>query len=221
MSNTATKTIDGSVRMRGWPLWRVLLVGVLAYGLPTVFLAIFSALPPAFAPGYVAPIALVFAVLGIASLIWNWKTNNWLARLGIGLTFCGLFFTLAVRSWFAVLVGPWLWLVVGVTSALLVLAWALPAIAGSLSAWILREQSSPQSGVGRAIMMWALVIGGAAGTLGAGLGMSLSRTGHENTAYFIVAVGMSGVSISLAQSTSHQLWPDRPWASRKRSPDKA
>jgi len=203
---------------RDWPVWKTIGLALLAYGGMGAVLTFSSSVTPVFFPRIVGLVSAAFSVLGIASILRSRSTHGWVARAGAGAVSSVYFFGFAWRSWFAVLSEVWLWVIVLTIAVLLALAWALPAISDSLSATLWREQTNPQTGVGRTIMKWVLGIGlGGAGIAGATLGTSLSRAGEVHLGYLIVALGMSAVAILSAQAYSHQLWPDRPWAKDART----
>jgi hypothetical protein len=195
------------------PRWRVLVYSVLGYGGLAAVLAISSSTEPTFMPMIVAPVSAVLAAVGVALIMLDRTTGNWLARAGAGLAYSLLLFCFAWRSWYAILTGTLMWIVISTVGALVALAWALPAISPPISRALWREQTTPQTRVGRSVVRWGLGLGLAgAGIAGASLGSSLSRTRGSRIAYLVMAVGMSGVAVFMAQEYSERVWPDRPWA---------
>jgi len=201
-----------------WPLWRVLIATFVGYSVIAALLYLLATAPPLIAPRpAVAGLAVALVLLAVAATLWSWKTRQWWPRLAASAMFSLLFLAMSLTSWFAVLRGVWLWVVVIAIVAAYLLAWALPAVSIPLSTLLWREQSSPQTPAGRAVLKWALFVGlGGAGVIGASVGTSLVRTGQANVAYLFVALGGAAVAVFSAQGVSHQLWPDRPWA---RQPD--
>ena len=203
---------------RTWPVSKTVGLALLAYGGMGAILTFSSSVAPIFFPRIIGPVSAAFSLLGVALTLRSRSTHGWVPRMGAGALYSVLLFGLAWRSWFAVLSGLWLWVIVLTVAMLVALAWALPAISDSLSATLWREQTNPQTRAGRTIMKWVLGIGlGGVGIAGATLGTSLSRTGEVHIAYLIVALGATAVAVLQAQGYAHQVWPDRPWANRTRS----
>jgi len=201
-----------------WPLWKAIAFQGLMYGLFGALLVFFSSFPPPFVPSSVALFSGLLTLAGVAFALWSRQTSNWWARVGGLVIWSLLFLALGIRGWVAVLNGGWLVAVLLFVLVLFGLAWMLPAISGRLSARLWREQIAPQTRFGRGVMRWGVVLGlGGAGVIGASVGMSLVRTGGTSLAFLIVAIGMSGVAVFVAQGFSHQVWRDRPWAKDTRS----
>lgn len=206
--------------MRGWPLWKVVGAGLFLYGAMAGFLVGTLFLPPAI-PSRTLLIAIPLTIipLGLILTLWSWRTFTYHSRIAASLII-GLTVLLAgVRSWAAILSGFWFWFVTGLTSLAFIVAWALPAISYSTSHAIWREQFAPRTRLGRGILKWTLLIGlGGGGALGAGVGMSLARSGALGTVHLLLGALSSALAVFFAQSTSHQLWPDSPWASNPGAP---
>jgi len=199
-----------------WSIWKTMGAATVLFGGLGGLLIFSASTPPEFAPGKVAPVASVLALIGIAMMLWTRVSSRWIARLGMVVVCVTLVFGIAWRAWAAVLSGAWLCLVVLSLGVLLALAWSLPAMSASLSAVIWREQSAPQTAIGQGITKWGLRLGlGAVGVVGASVGTSLVRSGKASLAYLIVALGMSFVALLAAQGNAHQLWRDRPWAQKE------
>jgi len=187
------------------PLWKILLVSFFAPGvLATIF---------AFLPTY-SPVALAVGVGvtlgGATALAWSNRTNNWWTRV-VGMnSLLLLLMGIALRAWASVIPQVWIWLTFPV--AAYVLAWMLPAINPKLSAQLLNEQMAPETRWGRGCLSVALVIGPAAGTLGASVGMYGSRFGQGPLVLIATGALLSMTTVAFAQAASQQLWPDRPWA---------
>ena len=200
--------------MAGWPLWKAVGMGIVLYGLMASFLAVAFLLPPMISHRATL-IALSFSVLpvGVLFSVWSWRSFTYYPRLGGSLIVASVVLAVGIRSWVAILAGSWAWLVVGILVIAFAVAWAMPAISGSLSETLWREQIAPQTRLGRSVMKWALAVGlGGGGALGAGLGLSFSRAGDYGTVHLLIAILSSVIAVFLGQSLSQQLWPDRPWA---------
>lgn len=198
-----------------WPLWKVVALGLAGYGPMSGFLYASLQMPPPIPAGASAAASILIVVLGVGFSVWSARAPGWIPRTGGGILIALLFLGVGLRFWAMVATGPWLWLVTLLFMALFVLAWFLPAISGSLSAMIWREQVAPQSQIGRKVSRTLLALGlGGAGVVGASSGMALARTGAAGIAYLLVALGMSIVGVLIAQGFSHQLWPSTPWGGK-------
>jgi hypothetical protein len=201
--------------LASWPLWKA--IGMCLGG--PVFLAGIlwssSLMVPPVQPERETGIFMLVVTLGVASFLWSWKSFSWASRVAVTALVAMVFLAVGIRAWTAILGGIWLWVVVFMFASLFCLAWLLPAVSPAVSASMWNEVTTPQTPVGRGVMKWTLRLGlGGAGVLGASLGMSLMRTGGAPLAYLIVALGMSILAVLLAQSFSHQIWPESPWAKR-------
>lgn len=198
-----------------WPLWKVVMLGLVGYGPMAAFLFASSRMPPELHEGASAAISILIVALGVCFSIWSARAPGWIPRVGGGVLIALLFLSLGLRFWAMVLAGPWLWLVLLLFAALFMLAWFLPAISESLSARFWRAQIAPQTQIGRRISRWLLALGlGGAGVLGASSGMAMARTGQAKLAYLLVALGMSILGVLIAQGFAHQLWPATPWGEK-------
>jgi hypothetical protein len=204
-----------------WPIWKVIGWALLANG-GLALLLVFSALtPPLFAPQVIGGISVALAGLGVACALWSRVSHGWWPRLGVGAVTCAFLLGIALRSWSAVAGGLLLTSVMALTIVLTALAWGLPAISDSLSTRIWREQSAPRSAIGRSVLRWGLGLGmGGVGVLGAVIGTSLSRSGSSNIIYLFAGLGMTAVTVLMAQGYSHRMWEDRPWATGEGSSNK-
>ena len=191
-----------------WPLWKVMGLGVGVYGALAIALVLTSTLRSRIPSSLMTILAGMTVVLGPVFLLWAWKDYRLVPRLGGVAVVATVFLAIGIWFWGIVLTGWWLLVVVAGMLSLYALAWALPGVSRGTAAFLWREQTTPQTRVGRKIFTWVLGLGlGGAGIVGASFGTSLSRTGDVALASLIVAVGMSAVAIFMAQGFSYQLWP--------------
>ncbi len=116
-----------------------------------------------------------------------------------------------VICWDALLAAPWNWIVNGVSIALFILAWVLPAISQRAARRIAYAQDS--------LSFKMLAFGGpaalmvTAGILGASFGLhgGPSAEGQVDPRLVAVAVMPPIFGIGLAQYNAHHSWPYRPW----------
>ena len=193
-----------------WPLWKVLGMGVVTYGILATLLLLATLISSRFPSIIMLVVAGLALLLGTLFTVWAWKDHTLVPRLGGTVVVTMFFLAMGIWFWGVFLDGVWLWGVVALILILYTVAWTLPAISSAASSLLWREQATPQTRVGRRIFTWDLGLGlGGAGVVGASFGTSLSRTGNVALASLIVAVGMSAVAIFMAQGFSHQLWPRR------------
>jgi hypothetical protein len=205
--------------MADWPLWKVVGAGLFLYGAMAGLLVGALLLPPAISPRtLLIAVPLTIIPPGLLLTLWSRRSYTYYSRLAGLFVIALCILMVSIRSWAAVLSGFWFWLVTGFTGLAFIVAWALPAISYSTSNAIRRELIAPRTRLGRGILKWTLIIGlGGGGALGAGLGMSLTRSGALGLAHLLIAVLSSGVAIFFSVSTSHQLWPESPWGSSPES----
>lgn len=190
-----------------WHWWQAAGMGLLAFGGFGLLLTFL----PEFAPAAAAA-GLALALAGTLAGLWNWQTFSWGARLATASVLALELLLIGIRAWAALDTSWWLWLP---TLLVVVLAaWALPVVRPRLSAVLWREQVAPRTRAGRGCLALALAVAPIAGVLGGGLGMYGSRFGQTDLVWLALGTlgTMSAVGISF--STAHQLWPERPWASK-------
>jgi hypothetical protein len=202
-----------------WPAWKAIGLCIGTSVLLGGMLWLSALMVPPSNVGREFSLFLVTVVIGTSVFIWSWKWYSWASRVAatglVGL----VFLSMGIRAWTAILDGLWFFVVVCLFILLYLIAWSLPAFFPVVSESLWTEQTSPRTSAGRTIMKWLLRIGvGGAGVIGASAGMSLVRLGGVPIAYLGVALGMSILSVMLAQSFSHQLWPVSPWAKRATRP---
>lgn len=188
-----------------WPWWKILpagLIGMAGFGVLIGFLPYYSL--------SAMMIGLSLAFLGLAAGLWSWKTWNWWARLIGGGIWSLQVLAIAARAWEVLLRNHWFWM----TPILFAyfLAWFLPALHSGFSEFLWREQTTPQTKVGRVLLGLMISIAPTAGTIGASVGMYSSRFGELSMGYITLGGLCSVGAIIIAFAISYQIWPDRPWA---------
>jgi len=172
------------------------------------FGAVLAFIPP-YSPNAMK-VAVGLTVVGTVAAVWGISKANWWAVIVFLNSWFLLILGFAIRAWAVIIPQVWVWLVPLVAAYLI--AWILPAINPKLSARLLREQFAPETRWGRGCLTLFLVVGPAAGALGASVGMYGSRFGQGNTVMLVMAVLSSAVAVGFAQAAAQQVWPRRPWA---------
>ena len=194
-----------------WPLWKAVTLTPIALG----GFAALVAFVPSYSPRALA-IGVGLTVVGVVAAAWVSLSPSWWAAMVSVNSWLLLFLGVSLRAWANLIPQVWVWLVPLVAAYLL--AWALPAISPKLSARLLRDQFAPETRWGRGCLTLALVVGPAAGALGASVGMYGSRFGQGTAVMLVIAVLASAVAVGFAQAVVQQSWPKRPWA---QAPDPA
>ena len=155
-------------------------------------------------------------LLGNCSQGWNWSRHPLNAGsrselvdvqlVGTVSSFCVLDFTI---PWNRCTGLGWYYSgSIGLADAVTVslsLAWIFPALKPTLSSFLWREQTAPQTRLGQALLTTVITIVPVAGVLGASIGMYGSRFG-ETTFVLLVAASLgSVVSIGFAFAAAYQL----------------
>lgn len=205
MSKTGT---DASFAIDHWPTWKVLLLVVPIFGV----LGALVGLLPTYAPEAMA-LGMGMALVVILATPIGVKTKSWYTQvLYIGI-WCGMFVAIGARHWAALLPNPWVWYLLHLF--LYATMWALPGLSPRLSAFLEREQRYPETELGLGCFRIFMVIGPAAGILGASIAMYGPRFGLDNWVTLFVAVASTAGGLGLLQYFTHHLWQDRPWADSK------
>jgi len=185
-----------------WPIWKVLTLVPIPLGGFAALVAI--------VPSY-SPQALAVGIgLTVVAAVWISISRSWWAAMVFINSWLLLMLGVAIRAWAKVIPQVWIWLVP--LLAAYVVAWALPALSPKLSARLLREQLAPETRCGRGCLTLVLVVGPAAGTLGASVGMYGSRFGQGTAVTIAIAVLFSAGAVGFAQAVAEQSWLKRPWA---------
>ena len=188
-----------------WPWWKAAAIALFTMG---GFGAALTVMPPYSSSAM--KVAIGLTLVGTMGAVWGISKANWWGGIVLLNSWFLLILGFAIRAWALVIPQVWIWLVPLVAAYLL--AWALPAISPKLSARLLREQFAPETRWGRGCLTLFLVVGPAAGTLGASVGMYGSRFGQGNAVMLVIAVLSSAVAVGFAQAAAEQVWPRRPWA---------
>lgn len=183
-----------------WPLWKASAVAMFSFGLFGLVIGFF--------PGY-SPVALsagaTLAALGVGASLWNWKTFSWHARFLTAVAWSLMLLLIAARSWMTLVTPPWLVAVplVGVY----LLSWALPIVAPATADFLWREQTTPETRVGRVILGLTVGVAPMAAALGASIGMFGHRLGDRDLV--VLVAGILGLIATYAVSFafSFQLRP--------------
>jgi hypothetical protein len=219
-SGMPTRKKAKSAPFADWPVWKAAGLAIFALGGLAAVISFSASLPPVFSPLWVGGTAAALTLLGLVFTFWSRRSFTWWARLGMGAVYAAYFLLLAIRCWYAVLAPDAFVVLTAIVVLLYCVGLTLPGISYTLSSVLWREQTTPETASGRKIVKLALSLGlGGAGALGASAGMSLSRAGQIGIAYLLIAVLSTGLSFFVAQSISHQIWPDRPWAHRSAAGD--
>jgi hypothetical protein len=186
-----------------WPWWKIIGAGFFSFGLFGFIIAI---MPPRTALAFVMGVTLTIVAIVVG--IWNWRTYSWASQMAASGIWTLPFLIIGIRAWMEVYPIVWVYPIVIVY----LLAWFLPALNPALSKLIWREQTAPQTRIGRIILVLAISMAPVAGALGASAGMFSSRFNGISGVYMIAGPLSFVVAIIVAQGFAHQLWPDRSWA---------
>jgi hypothetical protein len=196
---------DSMHPLAAWPWWRVLALSVGSFGFFGLIVAFF----PDFSP-LAATLGAILVAGGIAASMWNWMTYDWWARVLTAEIWSLMLVVLSYRS-LGELIQP-SWLVAGLVVLPLAMAWLLPGKAPRVSAFLWREQTTPQTTIGRWLLVVCVALVPLVGILGVSFGMAGSRFGKQDI--MLAAAGSIGLLAAWVVSfaTAYQLWPSRPWA---------
>ena len=192
------------------PLWKLIGLWFISQG---SFVAMLT-----FIPDY-HPIALslglVLVFTGLITFICSRQTRDWRAVVVFQNTWPLLIFAMGARSLISQLPNGWIWITL--LLACYILAWLIPAIDPKLSALLWREQTAPETRLGKGCMGFFMKFSPSIMALGPISGIYLSRHGYDNVFFLVFGISMCLLSIILGQLISHQLWPKRPWAQQGES----
>ena len=165
---------------------------------------------PVFIPYFSIPSLIIGITLIISGIAGGILVRSGTRRPGQILFSNALFLSMlitAIRSWFVVIGSFQVWLLwASILLILYVLAWTLPILNSRLSDFMFREQYNPQTQPGKNILNLSTRFLPVAGSIGALIGMYVSRSGGENISLLLLGFAFSLASIGLAQVTSHQFW---------------
>ena len=202
MTKKKSKT---SPPIEAWPLWKLVGLILISSGALAIMLT--------FIPYYHSTaliLGIILLVTGVISFIYTIRKKNWWAGVVFQNTWPLLFFAMGARSLISQLPNGWIW--IALLLACYILAWLIPVLDPKLSALIWREQTAPETRIGKGCMGFFLKFSPTIMALGPIGGIYLSRHGYDNIFFLIFGIGMCLLAIILGQLISHQLWPKRPWA---------
>ncbi len=186
-----------------WPFWKILGAGLLGFG---GFGLIIIILPPQNLMSII--FGSVTGLVGILVGIWNWKVYNWASKFTVSTLWSMQTLSIGIRAWVYALPTIWLYPMIGGY----LFAWTLPALYPEISKVLWREQTAPETRLGKILLGLSISLAPVAGALGANLGMFTSRFQGLNGLYLVVGPLFIILSIGFAFAFAYQLWPDRPWA---------
>jgi hypothetical protein len=193
-----------------WPFWKILgaaFIGLGVFGLLVAFLPPFSPLSVTIGIGSI--------IVGTGVAIWNWRSFNWTSRFGASLIWSLQVLMIGIRAWLEVY--PRIWLL-----PILVcycLAWILPGFAPVFSKLFWREQTAPQTRLGRIILGMFISLAPVAGAVGASIGMYTARFSGISGTYLIIGPGFLILAIGMAFAFSYQILPYTPWTQSENKGD--
>jgi len=193
-----------------WPLWKLVGLILISNGALAIMLT--------FIPYYHST-ALIFGIIllvtGMISFIYTIRKKNWWAGVVFQNTWPLLFFAMGARSLISQLPNGWIWITL--LLACYILAWLIPVLDPKLSALLWREQTAPETRLGKGYMGVFMKFSPTIIALGPISGIYLSRHGYYNVGVLIFGIFSCLISIVLGQLISHQIWPKRPWAQQEES----
>ncbi len=193
-----------------WPLWKFVGLWFISQG---SFAAMLT-----FIPNY-HPIALtlgiILAATGLIAAIYAVRARDWRALVVAQNTWPLLIFAIGARSLINQLSNGWIW--ISLLLACYILAWLIPVLDPKLSALLWREQTKPETRLGKGCMGFFIKFSPTIMALGPISGIYLSRHGYRNVGLFIIGILFCPLAIVMGQLISHQIWPKRPWAQQEES----
>jgi MFS family permease len=185
-----------------WRLWKLILVSA-------VFFGIWTSLPTLY-PNY-SPAALIIGIfltiVGTAGAVLVGRGRRRLGQIAVANALFLLILTLGARAWLLLVGNVWTWAIwITFLLAAYILAWALPALNPKFSAFLWKEQYTPETRFGQAVLSISARVLPIAAAGGALIGMYGTRSGHNNLIALLIGIGFTMVSIGMSQVTSHQFW---------------
>jgi hypothetical protein len=197
--------------VESWSLWKVVLF-------PFVLFGIWASLM-IFYPNY-SPlsffIGLILTIAGVAGFILASRGQRRKGQIFFTQAFFLILFVTAARAWLMIIGNVALWaLWMTLLMGIYLLAWALPSLDPKLSALLWREQYSPETKVGKAVLRFSAKFLPIAGASGALFGMYATRDGQDNLVALFLGIGFSLLSIGLSQVASHTFWKEDQMVERR------
>jgi len=189
---------SAQLRSSEMPAWQL---GPLVFASCSVIAVVLGIFPSPSFPHFASGLATA-ALASAAAVVYQREGHSWAQWVFVA-GWPTLFFAIGLRAWANLLSGIPVWYPIFVLAYLM--AWALPFVSPRISRFVFREQTTPQTLVGRWLLSFSLALLPIAGSLGAVAGMYLPRYGMHNETLAIVAVLSTAAGLALAQSSSHQL----------------
>lgn len=191
------------------PLW-----AYITFWLSLAFLAVLLAATPYLSmPVFVAGIIVATVSSVPASvLIMIGKTNWWIGGMVLfGITF--YFWGFALRNFALITPGQTIW--VGLIAFSFLLALLLPVFAPSISKFLWREQTTPETSIGKKLLGVLLLLAPMTGTIGAAVRFFKGDVSGYPIAFFIFGVSSWFIATLMTFAFSYQLWEKRPWKNKR------
>lgn len=185
-----------------WPWWKIAGSTLLGF---SIFGAILALIPPVRTLTFILGLSSV--VIAVPIGIWNWKSYSWLSRLLFSFLWTIQLLGIGIKTWIYNLPEIWVYPL----SLIYVLAWILPGLIPKFSEILWREQTAPQTKIGKYILGAAISLAPVAGAVGASLGIFTSRFNGLGKTYLIAGPLFITLAIAISFFFSHQIWSDLPW----------
>ena len=184
----------------GWP--KLIFFPTLLFG----SLAILVIFTPHYSPGALV-IGIILTLFGVTGAILVSKGCRRAGQLAFSNAFLLIFLTISGRSWRVVIGNDLIWGIwMMVLMGMYILAWFLPSLNPDLSAFLWREQYTPETSVGKAFLNISARFLPISGAVGALFGMYATRAGQDRFGMLFMGVSFALLSIALAQLGAHQFW---------------
>jgi len=197
--------------VESWSLWKVVLFPFVVFGIWASLMILY--------PNY-SPLSFLIGVLlmitGVAGFILARRGQRRKGQIFFAHSFFLILFVTAARAWLVIIGNVVLWaLWMTLLLGIYLLAWALPSLDPKLSALLWREQYSPETKVGKAVLRFSAKFFPIAGASGALFGMYATRDGQDDLVALILGMIFSLLSIGLSQVTSHTFWKEDQMAEQR------
>ena len=188
--------------VESWSLWKVVLFPFVVYGIWASLMIFY----PNYSPMFFF-IGLLLTIAGVAGFILARRGQRRTGQIFFAHSFFLILFFTGARAWLVIIGNVALWVLwMTLLLGIYILAWALPSLDPKLSALLWREQYTPETKVGKAVLRFSAKFLPIAGASGALFGMYATREGYDNLAFLFVGIAFSLLSIGLSQVASHTFW---------------
>lgn len=181
-----------------WNWWTLLIVFLGGFGVFGILLG--------FIP-YYSPEALyigIFLTILITAMgLWSWNSSNLTPNILLLLVFTIQLLGIGIRFWIIAYNGIFPWL--PILGSGFILAWVFPILLPELSVILWREQTAPQTKVGKILLSAIFSLAPIAGVLGASGGMYSSRLGNDKLTDIAIAILFTFVAIGLSFTFAYQI----------------